>query len=142
MNDTKNEAGEAMTPLTLGKPSTDTGPAAAAFGTDAFGTDAFGRASSGSGASGSNASGSNAPGSNASVESAGPRIRWAGIIWGLIVSAIAVAVISITGSPFGRTAFLDWAEGLTAATAWLLVVLVVGGLLLVLGLLALLRRHP
>lgn len=71
----------------------------------------------------------------------GPRIRWAGIIWGLIVSAIAVLVLSVTGSAFGRTAFLDWAAGLTAATVWLLVVLVAGALLLVFGLLALLRRR-
>jgi uncharacterized integral membrane protein len=79
----------------------------------------------------------------ASVEElGGPRIRWAGIVWGLIVSAIAVVVLTVTGSASGRTAFLDWATTLTAGTVWLLVVLVAGALLLVLGLLALLRRRP
>ncbi|CAN5212761.1 hypothetical protein BH09ACT1_BH09ACT1_14140 [soil metagenome] len=74
-------------------------------------------------------------------EGPGPRIRWAGIIWGLIVSAIAVVVLAVTGSDFGRAEFLDWAASLTAGTVWLLVVLVAGALLLVLGLLALLRRR-
>jgi hypothetical protein len=120
MSETINETGEPTTPLSLGKPSTTAPAPAPATATVTEG----------------NSSG------DASLDAGvGPRIRWAGIIWGLIVSAIAVAVLAITGSAFGRTAFLDWAASLTAATVWLLVVLVAGALLLIFGLLALLRRR-
>jgi hypothetical protein len=69
-----------------------------------------------------------------------PRIRWGAVAWGLIAIAIAVTAMVITGSPDNRTAFAEWLAQLTAATMWLIAVFVVGGIILLLGLLAVLRR--
>lgn len=77
----------------------------------------------------------------------GPFVRWGAIVWGVIVCAIAVGTLLIVGSPDGLAGFARWMGHVTAATAWLLVILVLGGIMLVLGLLALIRRsrrpqHP
>ena len=69
-----------------------------------------------------------------------PRIRWGAIAWGLIVCALAAMTMVITGSPDNRTAFVEWLGRLTPGTMWLIAVFVVGGVILLLGLLAALRR--
>ena len=69
-----------------------------------------------------------------------PRIRWGAIAWGLIVCALAAMTMVITGSPGNRTAFVEWLGRLTPGTMWLIAVFVVGGVILLLGLLAALRR--
>ena len=71
---------------------------------------------------------------------ASPRIRWGAIAWGFIVCALAVMTMVITGSPENRTAFVEWLGRLTPGTMWLMAVFVVGGFILLLGLLAALRR--
>ncbi|MET4781072.1 hypothetical protein [Glaciihabitans sp. UYNi722] len=69
-----------------------------------------------------------------------PRIRWGAIAWGLIAIAIAVTVMVIVGSADNRLAFVAWMSRLTPASFGLLAAFVVGGLVLLLGLLAVLRR--
>ena len=81
------------------------------------------------------------PQTTASPEAtASPRIRWGAIAWGFIVCALAVMTMVITGSPDNRTAFVEWLGRLTPGTMWLIAVFVVGGVILLLGLLAALRR--
>jgi uncharacterized integral membrane protein len=69
-----------------------------------------------------------------------PRTRWAAIVWGLIIAGIALTTLVIVGSPERRLALADWAATLTPGAFWILSVLVVGVFILVLALLALIRR--
>ncbi|MCX7520733.1 hypothetical protein OSC27_00405 [Microbacterium sp. STN6] len=73
-----------------------------------------------------------------------PRTRWAGIIWGAVFSALALTVLITIASPEARGAFGDWLASLTIAGFVLVAVLGLGGLILLLGLLAGIRslqRH-
>ena len=69
-----------------------------------------------------------------------PRTRWAAIVWGLIIAAIAATTLAIVGSPARRLALSDWASTLTPGAFWILSVLVVGVFILLLAVLALIRR--
>jgi hypothetical protein len=69
-----------------------------------------------------------------------PRTRWAAIVWGLIIAGIAATTLAIVGSPERRQAVSDWAATLTPGAFWILSVLVVGMFILVLAVLALIRR--
>ena len=69
-----------------------------------------------------------------------PRTRWAAIVWGLIIAGIAGTTLAIVSSPERRLAVSDWAATLTPGAFWILSVLVVGLLILVLAVLALIRR--
>ena len=69
-----------------------------------------------------------------------PRIRWGAIVWGLIVCAIAAATLQVTRVAESREGFTLWLTRLTPGGIWLIVVLVTGGILLLLGLLAAVRR--
>lgn len=68
------------------------------------------------------------------------RTRWGAIVWGLIVVAVGVTTLVVVGSPVRRLAVSDWMDGLTPGAFWILSVLVVGAIILVLALLALVRR--
>lgn len=69
-----------------------------------------------------------------------PRTRWAAIVWGIIIAGIAATTLAIIGSPERRLAVSDWAATLTPGAFWILSVLVVGVFILVLAVLALIRR--
>jgi hypothetical protein len=69
-----------------------------------------------------------------------PRIRWGAIAWGLLVGTIAVATLAITRTAAVREDFALWLTQLTPGGIWLIVVLAAGGILLLLGLLAAVRR--
>ncbi len=69
-----------------------------------------------------------------------PRTRWAAIVWGLIIAGIAATTLAIVGSPERRLAVSDWLATLTPGAFWVLLVLVVGVFILVLAVLALIRR--
>jgi hypothetical protein len=69
-----------------------------------------------------------------------PRIRWGAIVWGLIVAMVAVATLAITRTAESREDFALWLTQLGPAGLWLIAVLAAGGILLLLGLLAAIRR--
>ena len=69
-----------------------------------------------------------------------PRTRWAAIVWGLIIAGIAATTLAIVGSPERRLALSDWASTLTPGAFWVLSALVLGVLILILAVLALIRR--
>ena len=76
-----------------------------------------------------------------------PRIRWGAITWGLIVTGIAIVVPSVAGSAQGRGSMADFLGDLTFGSASLILVLALGVTVLLLGLLAVIRRaqrpaHP
>ena len=68
------------------------------------------------------------------------RVRWAGILWGTIFAAIGLATALIVTSPDRRDAFGGWLGTLTPGGFVLVGVLTLGCLILVLGLLAAVRR--
>jgi hypothetical protein len=74
------------------------------------------------------------------VRTAHPRTRWAAIVWGLIIAGIAATILAIVGSPERRQVVSDWAATLTPGAFWILSALVVGAFILVLAVLALIRR--
>ena len=69
-----------------------------------------------------------------------PRTRWAAIIWGAVFAAIALWALRVFGDVEGRIALAMWIGGLTPASAVGYLVLALGTLVLVLGLIAVLRR--
>jgi hypothetical protein len=69
-----------------------------------------------------------------------PRIRFGAIAWGLLVCALAAATFWIATDDSRRNAFGNWITGLTPGTFGLLVMLIIGGLLLLWGGLAAIRR--
>ncbi|WP_349899703.1 hypothetical protein [Parafrigoribacterium soli] len=69
-----------------------------------------------------------------------PRVRWGAILWGLVVTAIATVTLSVTRTEGTREDFGLWLGELTPAGIWLIVVMAAGGILLLLGLLAAIRR--
>lgn len=69
-----------------------------------------------------------------------PRIRSGAIAWGVIVCAISATVLVIVSSPQGRAGFLDWAIGLGAGGATLILVLGFGCFILLVAGLSLIRR--
>lgn len=69
-----------------------------------------------------------------------PRVRWGAIAWGVILTSTAIGTLLVVGSPGRRAAFSNWLAEVTPATVALLATLFVGGLLLLLGLLAVIRR--
>lgn len=71
---------------------------------------------------------------------AGPRIRWAGIAWGTIFCAIGLTTMLIAGSPARRDGFGDWIGQLGVGGIVLVGVLALGILILILGILAVIRR--
>ncbi len=69
-----------------------------------------------------------------------PRTRWGAIVWGAIVAVVATVTLIVIGSPGRRLAVANWLADLTPGTVWIFAVLVVGVIILVLALLALVRR--
>jgi hypothetical protein len=69
-----------------------------------------------------------------------PRIRFGTIAWGLIVCAIAATTLAVIGDPERRDAFGSWLLQLDGRAAVNIAVLAFGALLLLLGLLAVIRR--
>ena len=69
-----------------------------------------------------------------------PRIRFGAIVWGLIVCTIAATVFWIASDDRRRDEFGGWITGLTPGTMTLLAMLILGGLLLLWGGLAAIRR--
>jgi hypothetical protein len=61
-------------------------------------------------------------------------------VWGLIVATVAVATLAITRTAESREDFALWLTQLGPAGLWLVAVLAAGGILLLLGLLAAIRR--
>lgn len=68
------------------------------------------------------------------------RTRWAGIVWGTIFAAVGLATMLIVTSPDRRAGFGGWAASLTPGGFVVMGVLAFGCLILVLGLLAAVRR--
>jgi hypothetical protein len=69
-----------------------------------------------------------------------PRIRFGAIAWGLIICAIATTTFWVATDDGRRDAFGNWLIGLTPGTFGLIVMLILGGLLLLWGGLAAIRR--
>lgn len=69
-----------------------------------------------------------------------PRIRAGAIAWGLIVIAAAVGLLTIAIDPNRRDAVITWVMNLTPGNAIVVGVLVLGGFLLLMGLLAGIRK--
>jgi len=69
-----------------------------------------------------------------------PRIRFGTIAWGLIVCAIAATTLAIISDPERRDGFGGWLLQLDGRSAVNIAVLAFGALLLLLGLLAVIRR--
>lgn len=69
-----------------------------------------------------------------------PRIRFGTIAWGLIVCAIAATTLAVIGDPARRAGFGGWLLQLDGRAAVNIAVLAFGALLLLLGLLAVIRR--
>jgi hypothetical protein len=74
------------------------------------------------------------------VRGARPRIRSGAIAWGLIVMATAGGVLFALADPARRAAFTAWLTTLTPGGAILVGVIALGTLLLLLGVLAVIRR--
>jgi multisubunit Na+/H+ antiporter MnhG subunit len=69
-----------------------------------------------------------------------PRIRWASIIWGLVFTAAASLGIWIFSDDARRDDLTAWTTSLTPNVIGSIVLLVIGGLVLVLGAIGLIRR--
>jgi len=69
-----------------------------------------------------------------------PRTRFGAIAWGLILCAAAGVTLWFAADETRRTEFANWATSLTPGTAGLIVLVILGGLLLLWGSLAAIRR--
>lgn len=69
-----------------------------------------------------------------------PHVRAGSIAWGIIVIATASLVLWVVSDTGRRDAAIDWVIGLTPATATLVGVLTIGGILVIAGVLAGIRR--
>lgn len=78
--------------------------------------------------------------SNIAAQTRGPRIRWGAIVWGTVATVVSVAVLVIIGSPDRRAAFGTWLWSLGAGGFVMIGFLLVGFTILVLALLAMVRR--
>jgi hypothetical protein len=70
----------------------------------------------------------------------GPRTRWGGIVWGLAFAALAVGGIWLASGAGRVDALAAWMRQLPTGTAVGYGILAIGGLLLVVGMVGLLRR--
>ena len=77
---------------------------------------------------------------DAAARPARPRIRWGAVVWGLIVSASAVFILYIGGDAGQRRGFSAWLGGLTPVSIGLIVILAAGIAIMLIALLALVRR--
>lgn len=68
------------------------------------------------------------------------RIRAGAIVWSVIAITISSATLYIVGSDERRAAVTDWVLALTPTAIWLLVAVATGGVLLLTGILAAIRR--
>lgn len=69
-----------------------------------------------------------------------PRIRWGAIVWGTIVTVVMVAVLVILVSPDRRDAFATWLETLGTGGFVMIGILLAGFIILLLAVLAMVRR--
>ena len=69
-----------------------------------------------------------------------PRVRSGAIAWGLIVIGIAVSVLVTVSSPASRRAFAQWLGDATPGGIAIVAVLALGGVIVLLAGLALIRR--
>jgi hypothetical protein len=69
-----------------------------------------------------------------------PRVRAGAIAWGLVVMAIAVSVLVTVSSADSRELFADWVGRITPAGFAIGAVLAVGAFILLLAVLAIIRR--
>jgi len=69
-----------------------------------------------------------------------PYVRAGSVAWGLILIAAASLVLWVTGDDARREAVAEWTRTLTPGTAVVVAVLVLGGILLLAGVLAAIRR--
>lgn len=70
-----------------------------------------------------------------------PRVRWAAIVWAVIVGAAAFLCLFVLGSTQRQADVSAWLSSLNSVQATVMSVSIAGGLILILGLLALLRRR-
>ncbi|QTX03691.1 hypothetical protein [Agromyces archimandritae] len=70
---------------------------------------------------------------------AGPRIRWAAILWGTVFAVIAAVSLAVLLDAPRRIAFAEWIGALSPGLATLYGVLILGGIVLLVGLLGLIR---
>ena len=69
-----------------------------------------------------------------------PRIRTGAIAWGLIVAGVAFTALVVLSSPARRAAAVDWILSLDAFTALVVSLVLLGGFILVLAVVSLIRR--
>ncbi len=70
----------------------------------------------------------------------GPRIRWAGIVWGLVFAGLALAGMWLSSDAGRLEEVAAWAQDLGVGAAVGYGLLAVGGVVLAIGLVGLLRR--
>jgi hypothetical protein len=68
-----------------------------------------------------------------------PRIRFGTISWGLIVLGGATALLALLLTPGARSGFVEWVLELTPGTAIVIGMIILGGVVLLLGALAVIR---
>lgn len=69
-----------------------------------------------------------------------PHVRAGSIVWGAIVITVAALALWVAVSGTRREAAIDWMLALTPGTAAVVGVLALGGILLIAGVLAAIRR--
>jgi hypothetical protein len=69
-----------------------------------------------------------------------PRTRWGAVVWGLIVTATAAFILFIGSDAGQRSGFSIWLGGLTPVSIGLIVVLGAGIAIMLIALLAVVRR--
>jgi len=69
-----------------------------------------------------------------------PRVRIGAVVWGLIVTIVAAVTIVTTLDPVSSAEFADWAGNVSGESIGLIALIAIGGLILLLGLVSLLRQ--
>lgn len=70
-----------------------------------------------------------------------PRLRVGAMVWGVIVCIASATTLAIVAAPQRREAVLDWLLDLTPSSVGVLAIVAVGGVMLLLGLVSVLRHR-
>jgi len=73
-------------------------------------------------------------------DAARPRVRIGAVVWGLIVTIVAAVTTLTVLDPVRSAEFADWAGDVSGESIGLIALIAVGGLILLLGLVSLLRQ--
>lgn len=69
-----------------------------------------------------------------------PRIRYGALVWGLIVTVVSAITLIVATDPEKSREFITWIDGLSEPAIGLIALIALGGLILLLGLVSLLRQ--